>query len=69
MCSKDFLDCGKLFFFRVYVIFRESLDSVDFDLYWVVVILVNIFKCIFVKFIFIILIVLARNLSSSLNIF
>ncbi|XP_063092499.1 SCL-interrupting locus protein isoform X2 [Cavia porcellus] len=68
VCSKDSLDCGKLLSVRVHITSRESLDSVDFDLYWEAVTLANNFKCAPVKPIPIIPTALARNLSSNLNI-
>ncbi|KAM6172469.1 SCL-interrupting locus protein isoform 2-T2 [Erethizon dorsatum] len=68
VCSKDSLDCGKLLSVRAHITSRESLDSVDFDLYWEAVTLANNFKCAPVKPIPIIPTALARNLSSNLNI-
>ncbi|XP_059998595.1 SCL-interrupting locus protein [Lagenorhynchus albirostris] len=68
VCSKDSLDCGKLLSLRAHITFRESLDTVDFDLDWAAVTLANTFKCTPVKPIPIIPTALARNLSSNLNI-
>uniref|UniRef100_A0A8C6RN42 Scl/Tal1 interrupting locus n=1 Tax=Nannospalax galili TaxID=1026970 RepID=A0A8C6RN42_NANGA len=68
VCSKDSLDCGKLFSLRAHITSRESLDSVDFDLHWAAVSLANSFKCAPVKPIPIIPTALARNLSSNLSI-
>lgn len=68
VCSKDFLDCGKLLCLRAQITPRESLDGVDFNLQWTAVTLANSFKCVPVKPIPIIPTALARNLSSNLNI-
>ncbi|OBS76745.1 hypothetical protein A6R68_16795, partial [Neotoma lepida] len=68
VCSKDFLDCGKLLSLRAQITPRESLDGVDFDLHWAAITLANSFKCVPVKPIPIIPTALARNLSSNLNI-
>lgn len=68
VCSKDFLDCGKLLSLQAQITPRESLDGVDFDLHWAAVTLANSFKCVPVKPIPIIPTALARNLSSNLNI-
>ncbi|XP_031234090.1 SCL-interrupting locus protein isoform X2 [Mastomys coucha] len=68
VCSKDFLDCGKLLSLRAQITPRESLDGVDFNLQWTAVTLANSFKCVPVKPIPIIPTALARNLSSNLNI-
>ncbi|XP_054092176.2 SCL-interrupting locus protein isoform X2 [Callithrix jacchus] len=68
ICSKDFLDCGKLLSLRAHITSRENLDTVDFDLHWAAVTLANNFKCAPVKPIPIIPTALARNLSSNLNI-
>ncbi|XP_034874508.1 SCL-interrupting locus protein [Mirounga leonina] len=68
VCSKDFLDCGKLLSLRAHITSRESLDIVDLDLHWAAVTLANTFKCRPVKPIPIIPTALARNLSSNLSI-
>ncbi|KFO20902.1 hypothetical protein H920_17695 [Fukomys damarensis] len=68
VCSKDSLDCGKLLSVRAHITSKESLDSVDFDLYWEAITLANSFKCAPVKPIPIIPTALARNLNSNLNI-
>ncbi|XP_036035329.1 SCL-interrupting locus protein isoform X1 [Onychomys torridus] len=68
VCSKEFLDCGKLLSLRAQITPRESLDGVDFDLHWAAITLANSFKCVPVKPIPIIPTALARNLSSNLNI-
>ncbi|XP_059110711.1 SCL-interrupting locus protein isoform X4 [Peromyscus eremicus] len=68
VCSKDFLDCGKLLSLRAQITPRESLDGVDFDFHWAAITLANSFKCVPVKPIPIIPTALARNLSSNLNI-
>ncbi|XP_066232310.1 SCL-interrupting locus protein [Saccopteryx leptura] len=68
VCSKDSLDCGKLLSLRAYITYRESLDSMDFDLHWAAVTLANTFTCTPVKPIPIIPTALARNLSSNLSI-
>lgn len=68
VCSKEFLDCGKLLSVRAQITPRESLDSVDFDLHWAAITIANSFKCVPVKPIPIIPTALARNLSSNLNI-
>ncbi|KAL6054592.1 hypothetical protein STEG23_001409, partial [Scotinomys teguina] len=68
VCSKDFLDCGKLLSLRAQITPRESLDGVDFDLHWAAITLANSFKCVPVKPIPIIPTALARNLSSNLSI-
>ncbi|KAM4872380.1 SCL-interrupting locus protein isoform 2-T3 [Thomomys bottae] len=68
VCSKDSLDCGKLFSLRAQITSRESLDNVEFDLHWAAVTPANKFKCTPVKPIPIIPTALARNLSSNLNI-
>ncbi|XP_051027825.1 SCL-interrupting locus protein isoform X2 [Acomys russatus] len=68
VCSKDFLDCGKLLSLRAHITARESLDSVDFELHWAAVTLANSFKCAPVKPIPIIPTALARNLGSKLSI-
>lgn len=68
VCSKDFLDCGKLLSLQAQITPRESLDGVDFNLQWTAVTLANSFKCVPVKPVPIIPTALARNLSSNLNI-
>lgn len=68
VCSKDFLDSGKLLSLRAHITSRESLDIVDLDLHWVAVTLANTFKCRPMKPIPIIPTALARNLTSNLSI-
>ncbi|XP_027437601.1 SCL-interrupting locus protein isoform X4 [Zalophus californianus] len=68
VCSKDFLDSGKLLSLRAHITSRESLDIVDLDLHWAAVTLANTFKCRPMKPIPIIPTALARNLTSNLSI-
>ncbi|KAL1777464.1 SCL-interrupting locus protein isoform X1 [Sigmodon hispidus] len=68
VCSKECLDYGKLLSLRAQITPRESLDGVNFDLYWTAITVANSFKCVPVKPIPIIPTALARNLSSNLNI-